>query len=72
MLIKAQGRPDAVPRSTLIRAARQAARLSRQRRDSVVEVDYTLAKHVRKAPSSRPGMVFYTHQKTLAVRPEAE
>ncbi len=68
VLIRADGQPERVPSSTLAEAAQIAARWSRLRGQGTVEVDYTLAKYVRKAKDGRPGMVFYTHQKTLTVR----
>jgi predicted ribosome quality control (RQC) complex YloA/Tae2 family protein len=67
VLIRSDGRPDRVPRATLLEAARLAAWWSRARSQGTVDVDYTLAKHVRKAKGERPGMVYYTHQKSLVV-----
>lgn len=32
-----------------------------------IDVDYCLVKHVKKIPKSKPGMVTYSHQKTLLV-----
>jgi len=68
VLIRTGGDPEAVPPRTLLQAAQRAVALSRQRNEAVVEVDYTAAKHVRRPRDARPGMVLYTHQKTLAVR----
>ena len=67
--IRTANKPDKVPESTLIAAAQRAALNSKWRRDSVVEVNYTLAKFVRKAPHGRPGFVYYTDHKTIAVKP---
>jgi predicted ribosome quality control (RQC) complex YloA/Tae2 family protein len=71
VLVRTEGDPDRVPRTTLLEAARLAARYSRLRSQDLVDVDYTRAKHVRKAKGERPGMVYYTHQRTLTVRLEA-
>ena len=68
VLVRTGGGPGEVPQRTLLQAARRAVSLSRQPEEGLVEVDYTLAKHVRKPREGRPGMVLYTHQKTLAVR----
>jgi len=67
VLIRTDGQPEKVPQTTLLEAARIAARWSRLRNQGAVDVDYTLAKHVRKAKGERPGMVYYTHQRTLTV-----
>jgi len=69
VLIRTNSHPERVPRRTLLEAATLAAQLSRLRNQDTVEVDYTLAKHVRRQKGERPGMVFYTHQKTVTVRP---
>ncbi len=64
-------RPDRgeVPRSTLVAAARIAARNSDLRHDSQVPVDYTERRHVRKPKGTRPGFVHYADYKTIVVRP---
>ena len=50
-------------------AAGLAAFFSRARADALVPVDYTLAKHVFKAKGAKPGMVYYTAQRTIVVNP---
>jgi len=67
VLVRTDGQPEKVPQTTLLEAARVAARWSRLRNQGAIDVDYTLAKHVRKAKGKRPGMVYYTHQKTVTV-----
>ncbi|MGB9782246.1 MAG: Rqc2 family fibronectin-binding protein [Moorellaceae bacterium] len=67
VLIRTQGRP--VPERTLEEAAGLAAYFSRARQAGRVAVDYTWAKHVRKPPGARPGMVLYDHQRTVYVAP---
>jgi predicted ribosome quality control (RQC) complex YloA/Tae2 family protein len=69
VLIRTGGRPEAVPPETLEAAAALAAALSRRRTESRVEVNYALAKHVRKPRGAPPGFVTYTDFKTLSVRP---
>ena len=68
VLIRTGGRPEKVPNSTLIEAAAIAGRLSAYRHDGVADVDYTLARYVRKPKSTPPGFVTYTHQKTIRVK----
>lgn len=68
VLIRTSGEPEKVPQRTLIEAAQIAARWSRLRTQAAADVDYTRAKYVRKRKGDRPGMVYYTHQKTLTVR----
>jgi len=68
VLIRTAGEPEKVPQGTLIEAAQIAARWSRLRTQAAADVDYTRAKYVRKRKGDRPGMVYYTHQKTLTVR----
>lgn len=67
VIIRTDGKPEAVPRETLLMAARLAGRLSDYRRDGVADVDYTLARYVRKPRNAPPGFVTYTHQKTLRI-----
>jgi predicted ribosome quality control (RQC) complex YloA/Tae2 family protein len=69
VLIRTGNKPDKVPESTLIAAAKRAALNSKWRRDSVVEVNYTLAKHLHKPRYGRPGFVYYSEFRTIAVRP---
>ncbi len=55
--------------TTLEEAAMIAAYHSKARASSNVPVDFTLVKHVNKPSGAKPGMVIYTHQKTLFVTP---
>ncbi|WP_297510621.1 hypothetical protein, partial [Thermococcus sp.] len=50
-------------------AASLAAGYSRGKDSGKVPVDYTLVKYVRKPKGFRPGMVIYTRQKTIVVKP---
>ena len=58
--------------ATLEEAAMLAAWYSRGRSSSLVPVDYTLIRHVRKPNGAKPGFVIYDHQKTLFVTPDEE
>ena len=53
----------------LFEAASIAAYHSKGRSSSNVPVDYTLIRHVKKPSGARPGMVIFTHNKTLYVDP---
>ena len=68
VLIRTEGR--AVPPTTLQEAANLAAYYSKGRHSDNVPVDYTPKKHVSKPNGARPGLVIYTHQKTLTVTPD--
>lgn len=59
-----------VPETTLIEAAKLAAKYSKAKNSSNVPVDYTLKKYVKKPSGAKPGFVIYTNQKTLYVNPE--
>jgi predicted ribosome quality control (RQC) complex YloA/Tae2 family protein len=51
-------------------AAALAAFHSKARGSARVAVDYTLRKHVRKRPDAPPGLVWYTHAKTVLAEPK--
>jgi predicted ribosome quality control (RQC) complex YloA/Tae2 family protein len=57
------------PSSAVFDAAAIAAWHSKGRASENVPVDYTLAKHVKKPAGARPGMVIFTHNRTLYVKP---
>ncbi len=61
---------QAISEAVLREAALLAAYHSTGRRDARVSVDYTLRKYVRKGPGFRPGMVTFTHGKTVTVTPD--
>ncbi len=58
-----------VPESTLEQAAIIAAYNSKARESSLVPVDYTEIKNVKKPSGSAPGKAVYEHYKTAYVRP---
>jgi predicted ribosome quality control (RQC) complex YloA/Tae2 family protein len=57
------------PKEDIMSAASLAALHSKARNSPKVTVDYTRRKHVRKRPSTAPGLVFYTHPKSVYVAP---
>jgi predicted ribosome quality control (RQC) complex YloA/Tae2 family protein len=69
VVLRAGGRP-VTPRALTV-AAGLAAYYSQARGESRVAVDYTLRKHVRRLPDAPPGLVTYSGEKTLLVRPLA-
>lgn len=58
-----------VPVSTIEKAAALAAFNSKGKDSGKVDVDYTLIKYVKKIPDGPPGLVNYTHQKTIVAIP---
>lgn len=57
--------------ATLEEAAMLAAYYSQAKESSMVPVDFTLIRHVRKPNGSKPGFVIYDNQKTLFITPDA-
>ena len=69
VLIKVAGRRDELTKKTIEEAASFAAWHSKARAAGKVEVVYTEAKHVRKPPGAKPGMVTISAFKSIRVRP---
>jgi predicted ribosome quality control (RQC) complex YloA/Tae2 family protein len=67
VVIKAAGRD--VPERTVEEAAALAAHYSAARNDQRVDVVVTDIRHVRRMRSAGPGMVTYSRERVLAVRP---
>lgn len=67
VVLRTNSRPDEVPRSSVMEAARLAAALSSRRRDSKVAVDCTLAKNVNKPRRGHPGLAYYHQADTIVV-----
>lgn len=59
-----------VPDETIMQAAQIAAYYSSARSSSQVPVDYTLVKYVKKPNGAKPGMVIFTNNRTLYVKPD--
>lgn len=57
-----------IPEDILIKCATLAKENSKGKLSSNVPVDYCLAKYVKKSPGSKPGLVIYTHYKTIFVK----
>lgn len=56
--------------ATLEEAAMLAAYFSQAKSSSMVPVDFTLIRHVRKPSGAKPGFVIYEQQKTLFITPD--
>lgn len=69
VVVRTNNKPQAVPRQVLEYAAQLAALHSPARYSSLVPVDYTLRKYVRRPRGAQPGFVTYSHEKTLHVSP---
>ena len=61
-----------IPRETMKQAALLAAWYSKGQRSSLVPVDYTARRYVKKPSGAAPGRVIYTHQKTAYMTPDEE
>ncbi len=68
-VLRTGGRPDAVPRQVLEKAASLAALHSRARHSALVPVIHTLRKYVRKPRRSTPGTAVCQREKTLFAPP---
>lgn len=68
LIIKTEGKD--VPYEVLEKCASLAAYYSKARNSSNVPVDYCFIKYVKKPKNSKPGMVIYTNNKTINVKPE--
>lgn len=69
VIIRTAGKKRDVPRPVLIQAALIAARNSDAKHSSLVPIDYTFRKHVRKPRGAAPGFVTYRGEKTIDVNP---
>ncbi|MBQ5310584.1 MAG: NFACT family protein [Oscillospiraceae bacterium] len=67
VIIRADGRE--IPDSTIRYAAGLAAFYSSAASSSQVPVDYTFVKYVKKPSGAKPGMVIFTNNRTLFVKP---
>lgn len=61
VIIRAEGE---IPSQTMAQAATLAAWYSKGQNSSMVPIDYTLRRYVKKIPGGATGMVTYTNQKT--------
>ena len=67
VIVCCEGEP---PLETMKQAALLAAWYSKGQHSSMVPVDYTLRRHVKKPSGAAPGKVIYTHQKTAYMTAE--
>jgi predicted ribosome quality control (RQC) complex YloA/Tae2 family protein len=65
-----QGGEEALADPAVRRAAEAAAWYSKARTSEAVPVDFTLVKYVKKPTGAKPGMVIFTHNKTVYVDPK--
>jgi predicted ribosome quality control (RQC) complex YloA/Tae2 family protein len=72
VIIKNKGNGQTIPLSTLIQAANLAAHFSKSKNDNKVQVDYTPKKYVKKPKNAKPGMVIYSHEKSLLIKIDSE
>ena len=63
-------REGEIPVSTIRQAAQLAAWYSKGQRSSLVPIDYTRKRFVKKPTGAAAGKVIYTHQKTAYITPE--
>ena len=69
VVIRTRGKGLAIPRSVLEFAALQCALHSGQKHATLVAVDYTLKKYVRKPRGAAPGGADYERETTLHIEP---
>ena len=67
VIIKAEGE---IPPETMKQAAMLAAWYSKGQRSSMVPVDFTRKKYVKKPGGAAPGKMIYTHHKTAYITPD--
>lgn len=70
VIIFTEGRE--VPEETVLYAARLAAENSKAAGSANVPVDFTEVRYVKKPSGAKPGMVIYTHNRTVFVTPSEE
>lgn len=68
-IIRTHGQPERVPRSVIEQAARLCAQHSKQKHASIVPVDYTLRKYVRRPRGALAGAADYWNERTIEVTP---
>ena len=66
VILRTNGKiPDS---DTLYKCANLAKEHSKAKQSSNISVDYTYIKYVKKPSGSKPGMVIYTHEKSIVVK----
>ncbi len=69
VIIRTGGKPEQVPRAIIEQAAQLAALHSRARHSTLVPVNWTQRRHVRKPRKAAPGAVVCQQEKTVFVAP---
>jgi predicted ribosome quality control (RQC) complex YloA/Tae2 family protein len=70
LIIKTNGKGfDEIPEETILYAASLAAAHSKAHASAQVPVDVVEVRYVKKPAKSKPGMVIFTHNKTVFVKP---
>lgn len=72
VIVRVENRDEFPSREDLLDAATLAAHFSGGKRDTLVDVTYTRAKHVRKAKGLPPGRVFVADESVIGVEVEQE
>ncbi len=67
VIIRTNGKPESTPKEVLEFAAIIVVKNSPQKHGTYVPVDYTQKRYVRRMKGGKPGLVHYTHEKTLHV-----
>lgn len=67
VVLRTHGEPTRVPRSVLMRAAEVCVQHSSQKHATLVSVDFTLKRYVRRPRGSAPGAADYTRETTIDV-----
>ncbi|MCE5314964.1 NFACT family protein [bacterium] len=70
VVIRTAGHTGSLPRPVLIQAAKIAAQNSDAKHSSLVPIDHTMRKYVRKPRGSAPGYVIYRNEKTIDINPK--
>ena len=68
VVIKNKGINQNPPLNTLVQAGHLAAYFSKSKNETKVLIDYTLKKYVKKPKNANPGMVTYSHEKSLLIK----
>jgi predicted ribosome quality control (RQC) complex YloA/Tae2 family protein len=67
VIVRSQGRE--MPPDTIQRAAELAAYYSQLRHETIVLVDYTRRRHVRRVRGAAPGLVTYSQEQSIRIAP---
>lgn len=71
VIIRTKGQSE-LPETTMEEAANLAAFYSKAKNSSMVPVDYTQRKNIKKPNGAKPGMVIYLTNRTIYITPDAD